>query len=324
MSILSEASSSRARWLVLLPVLLASAEVQAEDFTYITNNGTILITGYTGAGGAVVIPSSVSGLPVTGIGDWAFDALTSVTSVTLPNTVTSIGVATFNACSNLTGITIPDSVTNIEDGVYTKGGPIGTFSFCTSLTNMILGSRVAHLGLGAFRTCTSLTSVTIPNTVAGIGDSAFAFCTGLSKVTVGNSITNIEPYAFLSCSNLAGVYFQGNAPTAGSDIFTNANDAIVYYLPGTTGWSPTFGGRPAVLWNPQADTGDTDFGVGTAGFGFNITGTADIPIVVEGCTSLAAPSWVPLLSCTLTNGSVYFADSAWTKYAGRFYRIRSP
>ena len=38
-------------------------------YTYTTNNGTITITGYTGPGGAVTIPGTINGLPVTSIGD---------------------------------------------------------------------------------------------------------------------------------------------------------------------------------------------------------------------------------------------------------------
>jgi hypothetical protein len=34
------------------------------------------------------------------------------------------------------------------------------------------------------------------------------------------------------------------------DAFIGANNATVYYLPGTTGWATTFGGRPTVLWDP--------------------------------------------------------------------------
>jgi hypothetical protein len=79
-----------------------------------------------------------------------------------------------------------------------------------------------------------------------------------------------------------------------------------------------------VLWNPQAQTNDPSFGVRQGQFGFNITGTPDIPLVVEATTNLAAQSWVPLQSCTLTNGLIYFGDSQWTNYSGRLYRIRSP
>jgi hypothetical protein len=66
------------------------------------------------------------------------------------------------------------------------------------------------------------------------------------------------------------------------------------------------------------------FGVRTNRFGFNITGTTNIPIVVEACTNLASASWTSLLSGALINGSIYFSDPQWTNYPTRFYRLRSP
>jgi len=56
---------------------------------------------------------------------------------------------------------------------------------------------------------------------------------------------------FFSCTSLAGVYFWGNVPSVGLNVFTNANNATVYYLAVTTGWGTTFGGRPTALWNPS-------------------------------------------------------------------------
>ena len=59
-------------------------------------------------------------------------------------------------------------------------------------------------------------------------------------------------------------------------------------------------------------------------FGFTITGTTNIPILVEACANLASPSWTALQTCTLTNGSIYFSDPQRTNYTARLYRIRSP
>jgi hypothetical protein len=125
------------------------------------------------------------------------------------------------------------------------------------------------------------------------------------------------------------VYFKGDAPTPGTFmpgpvyVFGGDDPTTVYYLPRTSGWGATYAGRPAVLWNPLAQTNDSSFGVRQNRFGFNITGTRDIPILVEATTNLAAP-WFPLQSSTLTNGLIYFSDGQWTNYPGRFYRIRSP
>jgi hypothetical protein len=69
---------------------------------------------------------------------------------------------------------------------------------------------------------------------------------------------------------------------------------------------------------------DASFGVRQGGFGFNINGTANIPLVIEASPDHLAGPWVSLQSCTLTNGSIYFRDPQWTNYPSRFYRIRSP
>jgi hypothetical protein len=107
-------------------------------------------------------------------------------------------------------------------------------------------------------------------------------------------------------------------------VFFYDADATMYYLPGTSGWNSPSAGRPAVLWNPLIQTGGAGFGLQHNQFGFNITGTANIPIVVEACTNLASPLWTPLQTLNLTNGLLYFSDSQWTNYPGRFYRISSP
>ena len=289
---------------------------QALDFTYTNTNGTVTITGYTGPGGVVTIPSSIDGRAVTSIGDGAFSGVSVLTGVTIPDSVTNLGERTFNGCSSLASLTIGSGISVIPGSANNGFG--GTFAFCTSLTR-----------------------VTIPDSVTKIGDGivskggplgVFYGCTSLTNVTVGRGLAYLGFGAFTWCTNLVGVYFRGNAPTPGQgqgwfgeEIFYGT-PAIAYYLPGTTGWGAgaSLGGRPAVLWNPQMQTGDGSFGVRQNRFGFNITGTADIPLVVEATTNLTPESWVPSQSCTLTNGFIYFSDAEWTNYPGRFYRIRSP
>jgi hypothetical protein len=78
-----------------------------------------------------------------------------------------------------------------------------------------------------------------------------------------------------------------------------------------------------VLWNPQAKN-DANFGVQNNQFGFTITGSSNLVIVVEACTNLSNPVWSPVATNTLTSGSSYFSDPQWTNYLGRFYRLRSP
>jgi hypothetical protein len=99
---------------------------------------------------------------------------------------------------------------------------------------------------------------------------------------------------------------------------------LAAWLPGTTNWSPTFGGRPTVLWNPQMQTSDASFGVRTNQFGVNISGTSNLVVVVEACANFLNPTWVPRATQTLTNGCSYFSDPLWTNFPSRFYRLRPP
>lgn len=93
-------------------------------------------------------------------------------------------------------------------------------------------------------------SVTIPDCVTTIADWAFYQCSGLTHISLPARLVSIGNSAFAHCKELRRIYFLGDAPTIGHTIFDDA-PATVYYLPNTTGWTSTFGGRPAVLWNPE-------------------------------------------------------------------------
>jgi hypothetical protein len=234
---------------------------------------------------SVTIPNSV-----TSIDQWAFSDCTSLISVTMGDSVNSLGLGSFSGCLNLTNINIPDSVTSIGGEAFafcanltsitipnsvTSIGEM-TFQYCSNLASITIGNKVTSIGAGAFYDCTRLTSVVIPdsvtniedrvfvscskltnimigNRVVNIGYMAFSDCTSLTNVNIPNSVTSLGDNAFHGCFRLTGVYFQGNAPSIGSDVFSDDNNAIVYYMPGTTGWATTFGGRPSVLINPSLE-----------------------------------------------------------------------
>jgi hypothetical protein len=295
---------------------------------------------------SLTIPSSV-----TSIGDYAFSACSSLTSAAIPNSVTNIGNSAFYSCYSLTNVTIGNNVASIGDEAFsschsltaiTVAAPNSVYSsvdgvlFNKNLTRLIqfpgakaesyiVPNSVTNIGNSAFYSCYSLTNVTIGNNVASIGVYAFFDCSSLTSVTIGNSVISIGNYAFYYCSSMTEVYFQGNAPSlGGSYVFYDANNATVYYLAGTTGWGPTFGGRPTVVWNSQPQTSVASIGVRTNQFGFTITGTSNLVVVVEACTNLANPFWSPLKTNTLSGNSFYFSDPQWTNHPRRFYRLRSP
>jgi len=173
-----------------------------------------------------------------------------------------------------------------------------------------------------------LASVIIPSGINTIWDDAFAFCPNLFSVTIPASATSIGYGLFADSSNLTSVYFQGNAPAIvgfpiDSPAFYGDSGATVYYLPGTMGWSNTYQGVPAVLWNPQIQASGANFGMKNNQFGFNITGTPNIPIEVQASTGLPSSVWTTLTNVSLTNGSYYFSEPIET-CPGRYYRISPP
>src|SRR6185312_4004532 len=87
------------RVLLVLLVLLALPPMANAQFTYATNgDNTIIITGYTGPGGVVVIPDTINDRPVTIIGDSAFVGSTNLASVTIGNRITAIEFSAFYGC----------------------------------------------------------------------------------------------------------------------------------------------------------------------------------------------------------------------------------
>jgi len=260
----------------------------------------------------VAIPDSV-----ISIGNFAFMECTSLRDVTIPDSVRNISEYMFYNCSSLTSVTIPDNVTNIG---------ILAFERCASLTGFTVPNGVTSIADDTFWGCLSLTNVTIPNSVTNIGREAFYLCLSLTSVTIPNSVTRIGDNTFAGCAGLKGAFFNGNAPGfLGSDIFFNV-PVIVYYLPGTTGWDDfaLLTGVPTALWLPQMQTLGASFGVQTNEFGFNIQWASGQTVVVEACTNLVNPDWLPVQTNMLTTGSAYFSDPQWTNYPGRFYRLRSP
>jgi hypothetical protein len=199
------------------------------------------------------------------------------------------------------------------------------FQYCSGLTSVTFANGVTTVGPYAFYDCAHLASVTIPDSVTSVGEGAFAYCAGLVSITIPASVATIGDGAFKECGCLARVYFLGNAPGADSTVFSDDNsNPTVYFLPGTIGWNSPYALRQALLWNPLIQTSGTNFGLRGGQFGFNITGTPYIPILVQASASLANPVWVPLQTFALPSGGlVYFADPQWTNYPGRFYRIAS-
>jgi len=133
-------------------------------------------------------------------------------------------------CTSLTSITIPNSVTSIGENV---------FNSCTNLASVSFPTNTAFTTINgaAFSGCSSLTSITIPNSVSSIENNAFQMCTSLTSITIPNSVTRIAEGAFDNCNLLSSVYFEGTVlPTFEIYAFKRidlGSPSTAYYKSGT-------------------------------------------------------------------------------------------
>ena len=262
---------------LLLPVVfcLCAGHAFADEshYQYTVDDGNATITGYIGPGGAISIPSTLDGYPVTVIGWSAFYNNTNIISVIIPDAVIIIeghdlwSRGAFSGCSNLTSAIIGNGVITI--GMY-------AFRDCISLASVAIPDSVTKIDRGAFQNCPSLTSVAIGNGVADIQRGAFWECTALTSITVGetnatyssldgvvfnkpqttiiqypggktgtysipNSVTNIEEYAFYFCTALTSVSISESVETIGWGAFMDCTSLTNVTIPDSvteiSGWA---------------------------------------------------------------------------------------
>ena len=201
------------RTLLLICTLLCANVLWAQSSQFLegqlyyepTSTNEVSVSGYykTNPPTVLTIPSTVTNngttYTVTSIGNSAFlnngeDVneiyCTSLTSVTIPNSVTSIGNSAFKGCVYLTSVTIPNSVTSIGNSA---------FDGCASLTSVNIPNSVISIGKSAFQRCEDLTSVTLPNSITTIAEEMFYFCGSLRSITIPDGVTSIEKNAFRRC-----------------------------------------------------------------------------------------------------------------------------
>lgn len=116
-----------------------------------------------------------------------FASCTTISSITIPNTIENIGDYCFGECHNLKEITLPVNITII---------PAYCFYRCMSLKNVVIPNSVIEIGQGCFDSCTTISSIAIPNTITKINNHTFGNCINLKNITIPNTVTAITMYAF--------------------------------------------------------------------------------------------------------------------------------
>lgn len=212
----------------LVPTLLlpaAAAGYTSGDFTYkLNDDGSAIITRYSGSAAALTIPSSLDGHTVKQIGSYAFEKNTTLTSVSIPETVTELKYSAFMDCTSLTAVTIPSGLT--------KSGSLGSgaFSGCSALTTVQFGSGLVSIPEALFEG-TGLKTITLPESVTSIGPWAFANCTKLEQVSFPAGLTLIDLGAFENCTALTAVKLPKRLTKLGYEVFKNCSALKSVWIP---------------------------------------------------------------------------------------------
>lgn len=183
-----------------------------------------------------VVPNSV-----TTIANDAFEELTYLKTIDIPNSVTSIGYGAF-AYSGLESISIGNSVISIASTAFSgckylssitvdSANPVydsrdNCHSLIETASNTLIrggGSRIPNsvtsIGESAYASRVGMTTIDIPNSVTTISNSAFAYCSNLKSVIIPNSVVSIGKWAFNRCTKLAKAIIGDSVTFIGENAF---------------------------------------------------------------------------------------------------------
>lgn len=138
------------------------------DYLITENDDYCTISRYLGREAVITIPNEVGGKPVRVIGSRAFQGLTTLQAVTLPDNIEVIDHHAFSECTNLRFIA--------------------------------LGNGIRILGANAFEKCLCLHNLQLPSELRLIFDNAFDGCSALLQLHMSEeSVIALGPNAFRGC-----------------------------------------------------------------------------------------------------------------------------
>ena len=253
-------------------IKVVNSEYNISKNITITQNAVHHAVIYTSTQGAVVTPSAttpfnqpiVANIYANGKGYMVFDAA-----------ITDINMEAFKDCTSLSSITLPESIKNFYNDAFTGctslktvyyqgdlsswcnlsfytsangsiGSPLsngaklyiegkevidittpsdvktllfGAFYGCTSLKTVKISDTVTSIKTSAFKNCSSLESVTLSNNISDIKSNTFEGCSSLKSIVIPDRVTKIDNLAFSECSSLTSVTIPDSVTSIGDHAF---------------------------------------------------------------------------------------------------------
>ena len=276
-------------------------EVNADPLTYEEVVGdTVTITDCDeNASGALVIPSSYQGKPVTKIGESAFWGCSSLTSI-------EVGKG--------------NSEYSSEDGVLFDKYETVLIQFPAGKSgHYTIPDSVTSIGESAFKNCSSLTSITIHDSVTSSWRWAFRGCSSLTSITIPDSVNSIGEWAFYDCSSLTNIYFESNAPSIRWDVFREVSkNAKIFVNPSATGFGETFAGLPVQILEKTLKI--NTFSKSASPFSLTFETQSDSTYKIEASHDLK--KWGKIGEVQGTGSSVELTDWREALFQKQYYRVK--
>ncbi len=237
------------------------------NYNYQTyDDGTAIITAYTGNEINVVIPETLDGARVVCIGEASFAGNPNISSVRLNSSLERIDALAFIDCEALSVVDFnqklwwvgrmafdatpwlaaqTDDFVVVGDGVLIKYQGTandltvpenirhisGAFNGNAALVNVEIGDNVCSVGEGAFVACSALSRITLGKNIRLIGERAFEGCENLTAVDIPDKVETVGDAAFIDCYRLKIVRFGSSVKTIGASTFEQCMQLRTVYLP---------------------------------------------------------------------------------------------
>jgi hypothetical protein len=191
--------------------------------------------------GEVIIPEGITSIATTNVGsnyNSPFARTSSITSVTIPESMTKIPAGAFQNCSSLVSVTLPKTLTVIGDRAFENCSALATVNFedITKVTsiggNAFATTKLAEVDLSGiedltsfgthvFFRCTSLVTADISSVKQTTLNNTFSDCTSLESVKLPPDLLVMGTNFFYNCEKLASVDIPPNLQSIGGRAFYN-------------------------------------------------------------------------------------------------------
>jgi hypothetical protein len=235
----------------------------ATEFELKTNaDGTLEIKKFKGFDeDTIIIPNTINGKMVTGIGQYAYKSCKSVKKVVINEGIEYILDGAFAYCTSLKEVKLPSTLKQLGQkkvitqkekenfmstgksrcltlnpviGVFAMDAiehislPTGlsflgerTFSSCSYLQKIDLPECTKEILGYTFNGCTSLEIVNMPDGLISIGEFAFCHCKNMKSIVFPETLRQIKDSAFSACTALSDVQLNEGLCLIGNYVFEN-------------------------------------------------------------------------------------------------------